>query len=325
MAGALLLAVVGILWLIPSRDYLFIPDPAHPVAPLIKVAGGHEPVGSGGIYYVDVFIRKASLLERFFGPFQSGADLHPPSDVVFPGVSGSQQHHVGQQEMKNSQMVAAAVALRALGRKVTTVAAGARVDAVGEGFPAAGKLVPTDVIVAVDGKRVRSPADVTKAMATKKPGALVTFTVRRGTTTKTIPLRTVAAKQGPHRAVVGILLEPAETVRLPVRVSIDAHDVDGPSAGLPFALGVFEELGRNVDHGQKIAATGEIFLNGSVGSIGGIKQKTIGAREAGVDAFLVPAGKNARDARKYAHGLRIIPVKSFQQALRALATLPAGH
>jgi len=59
-----------------------------------------------------------------------------------------------------------------------------------------------------------------------------------------------------------------------------------------------------------------------VGPIGGIKQKTIGAREAGVDAFLVPAGQNATDARKYAHGLRIIPVKNFQQALRALATLP---
>jgi hypothetical protein len=40
-----------------------------------------------------------------------------------------------------------------------------------------------------------------------------------------------------------------------------------------------------------------------------------------VDAFLVPAGENAQDARKYAHGLRIIPVKTFPQALRALATL----
>ena len=77
----------------------------------------------------------------------------------------------------------------------------------------------------------------------------------------------------------------------------------------------------NVVHGHKIAATGEIFPDGSVGPIGGIKQKTIGAREAGVDAFLVPAGENARDARKDAGGLRIIPVESFPQALRALATL----
>ena len=85
---------------------------------------------------------------------------------------------------------------------------------------------------------------------------------------------------------------------------------------------MLEKLGHNVDRGNKIAATGEIYLNGAVGPIGGIKQKTFGAREAGVDAFLVPAGQNATDAKRYADGLRIIPVKSFQQALRALATLP---
>ena len=111
-------------------------------------------------------------------------------------------------------------------------------------------------------------------------------------------------------------------IHLPIRVSIDSGDVGGPSAGLAFALDVLEKLGRDVDRGHKIAATGEIFLNGSIGPIGGIKQKTIGARKAGVDAFLVPAGENSRDAHKYAHGLRIIPVKSFQQALHALATLP---
>ena len=84
---------------------------------------------------------------------------------------------------------------------------------------------------------------------------------------------------------------------------------------------MLQALGRNVDRGHKIAATGEIALDGTVGPIGGIKQKTIGAREAGVDVFLVPKA-NAATARKYAHGLRIIPVKNFQQALHALATLP---
>ena len=104
-------------------------------------------------------------------------------------------------------------------------------------------------------------------------------------------------------------------------MSINAGNVGGPSAGVAFALEVMEELGRDVVHGHKIAATGEIFADGSIGPIGGIKQKTIGAREAHVDAFLVPAGDNAREARKYAHGLRIIPVDTFPQALRALATL----
>jgi PDZ domain-containing protein len=86
-----------------------------------------------------------------------------------------------------------------------------------------------------------------------------------------------------------------------------------------------EELGHNVDHGYRVAATGQIELNGAITEIGGIKQKTFGAREAKVDVFLVPAGDNAREAKRYANGLRIIPVQSFQQALQALATLPQKH
>jgi PDZ domain-containing protein len=105
-----------------------------------------------------------------------------------------------------------------------------------------------------------------------------------------------------------------------VNVKIDLGQVGGPSAGLPFALDVLQELGTDVDHGLRVVATGEIELDGSVGPIGGVKQKTYGARRAGADVFLVPAGDNAAEARRYAGNLRIIPVKSFQQALSALGT-----
>ena len=158
-------------------------------------------------------------------------------------------------------------------------------------------------------------------MATRKIGQTVAMTVRRGKQTLVERMRTVTSGGKPPRAIVGIVVENALDIHLPFPVSIDAGGVGGPSAGLAFALEVLQQLGRNVVHGHKIAATGEIFPDGSVGPIGGIKQKTIGAREAGVDAFLVPAGENAQDARKYAGGLRIIPVESFPQALHALATL----
>ena len=322
--GLLLLAAAVALWVLPSHDIILLPDRAHPVAPLINVAGGHNVHDGGGIYFVDVQERKASILEKLFGGLHDGASLYPASEILGPGVTSAQQASIDAAEMKTSQNVAAAVALRTLGRKVSAVAAGALIYGIEPGLPAAGHLQPTDVIVAIDGKRVRAPADVSKVMQGKPPGTLVSFTVRRGHDTKTIALHTVPDAVGSHRGIVGVLLTQALNIRLPLRVSIDANGIGGPSAGLAFALGVLEKLGRNVDGGHKIAATGEISLNGNVGSIGGIKQKTIGAREAGVDAFLVPAGENARDARKYAHGLRIIPVKSFQQALHALATLPAA-
>ena len=321
--GLILLAGLFVLWVYPSNEYIYLPDEAHPVAPLVTVAGAHPPKNHGTIYFVDVIVRKATLLEQLFGGLHAGADLESPSSVSPPGVTDAQANEIGLREMKQSQQIAAAVAVRAAGMKVVTSDTGALITDLVSGTPAVGKLEPTDVIVGIDGKRVRTLAEVKAAMSTKHIGEAVTFTVRRGASTVNVHLTTVSAGRGSKRAVVGIFLEQAERIRLPIHVSIDAGNGCGPSAGLAFALDVLEQLGRNVDHGNRIAATGEIFLNGSVGPIGGIKQKTIGARKTGVDAFLVPAGENAQDARKYAGGLRIIPVKSFQQALRALATLPA--
>jgi PDZ domain-containing protein len=222
--------------------------------------------------------------------------------------------------MQRSQKIAAAVALRALGQKVRAIPTGAIVSGVQGGLPAAGQLHPSDVIVAVDGTPVRTPEDVSDAMRQKAIGSRVRFTVLRNKDRTSVPVKTVAAGPGSQRAIVGVFLDQATDIKLPRPVTIDANGVGGPSAGLAFALDVMEELGRNVDGGLKIAATGEIFLDGKVGPIGGVKQKTIGARRAGVDAFLVPVD-NATEARKYAHGLRIVPVKSFQQALQALKTL----
>jgi len=318
--GLVLLATALALLIIPSSQYVFLPDPAHPVAPLVSVQGGRDPT-KGSVYFVDIVVRKATLLERLFGGLHDGADLYPAKAVNPPGVSETQRRRIDLQDMQRSQQIAAAVALRAAGKKVVLRPTGALVDLIEPGKPAVGKLEPDDVIVAVDGARVRDPRDVFAAMKKKAVGDVVRFTVRRGKQSLVIPIKTVAADEGTRRPVVGVFLETALDIHLPFKVQIDAGNVGGPSAGLAFALEVMEELGRDVVHGHRVAATGEIFPDGTVGPIGGIKQKTIGARQAHVDAFLVPAGDNARDAKKHAAGLRILPVENFSQALRALATL----
>jgi PDZ domain-containing protein len=162
-------------------------------------------------------------------------------------------------------------------------------------------------------------------LAEHRPGERVRLRFHREGRVHTTTVRTVADPRDPKRALVGISARDTLQVKLPIRIRIDAGDVGGPSAGLAFALDILQELGRNVARGHKVAATGELGLDGRVFPIGGVKQKTLGAREAGVDVFLVPAGENAREARRYAHGLRIIPVKNLPQALQALATLaPKG-
>ena len=84
----------------------------------------------------------------------------------------------------------------------------------------------------------------------------------------------------------------------------------------------------NLYRPQRVVVEGQLLLRlldrrtVCVVSVGGLKQKTIGAKRAGVDVFLVPAGENAEEARRYAGSMKVVPVQSFRQALQALATLP---
>jgi PDZ domain-containing protein len=324
LAGALvgLLAVaLLVLYVVPSNDYILLPDRAHPVAPLVRVQGGHDPTGPGGIYFVDVFERKASMLESLFPSIRTGATLVPARLIVPPGVSDQEARRADLREMTISQSVAAAVALRRLGYKVVARPAGVIVTAVAADSRAVGKVDPGDVITSVNGKPTLQISQLRTLLSHVKPGQVVRLGIQRSDKHLVVAVSTVADPLDKKRALVGFTPDQAADIRLPIKVQINARGVGGPSAGLAFALDVMEELGRDVDHGLKVAATGQINLDGSVSPIGGVKQKTYGVRKSHADVFLVPAGDNAREARRYAGGLRIIAVKSFPQALRELATL----
>jgi PDZ domain-containing protein len=322
VAGAVLaLVTFGILWLAPSSDYLLLPDAAHPVAPLVTVARAKPGGGRDGIHFVDVIQRRASILESIFPGIRDGSNKIPGSQVNPKGVSEATVRRAGLSQMARSQDIAAAVALEQLGYHVRVKEIGALIVALYPDLPAEGKLQPGEVIVAVDGKPVRSTTDLRNLISSQKPGTRVTLTVRDGKSARKVSLRTAANPNDAKQSVIGVLVEPAADITLPFPVRIDAGNIVGPSAGLAFALDVMEKLGRDVDHGRSVAATGELGLDGSVGAIGGIRQKTLGARMAGVDVFLVPVD-NYAEARRYADGLRVVPVKNLDEALYALKTLP---
>ena len=318
-AGLFLLGVaVLVLWLAPADGYdIRLVDPAHPVAPLVQIPDEKPSRGGGAIYFVDVRERPARLLERLLPWVRAdGSSL-----VREPPISGALERSIGRQDMTDSQKIAAVVALGHLGYKVRARLGGVSVLLVQSGTPAAKVVRPGDVIVAAAGRNVPTVAALKKVLGRYRPGDRVTIRFRRGPRLKTVTVRTVADPQNPKRAIIGISVEDELQVKLPFRVRIEAGSIGGPSAGLAFALDILQELGRDVTHGRRVAATGELGLDGTVGPIGGVKQKTLGVRKAGVDVFLVPAGQNAQEARRYADGVKIIPVKNFPQALRALATL----
>jgi PDZ domain-containing protein len=314
-----LLVTVVILMRIQSGDTLLLTDPAHPVAPLVRVQGSQPAKGGGELFYVDVQEEPASEFDKLFPWIHPHSTLVPTKELVPPGTTNAEYERIGLLEMKFSKQIASIVAERRLGLNVVLATLVVKVEPQSH---ARGILKPEDAILAVNGTPTPTPGQLKTVMAKVKPGAVVALRVLRGQKTQTVSVKT-SERDG--KAIIGIEVAPVpKLVKLPVRVTINSGNIGGPSAGLAFTLEVLQRLGVNVTHGYKVAATGEMNLDGKVTAIGGVEQKTWGARDAGAQIFLVPVdGGNAKMAEKFAgSNLKIIPVTSIGQALKALAALP---
>ncbi|MGL6279865.1 MAG: PDZ domain-containing protein [Gaiella sp.] len=324
VAGLVVAGLFAFGLLVPSGDYFYLPNTARNVSQAVTIDDRPDRSDErGGIYVVDVTVREATWLERLV-PFlrPDGSTLVPGHAVTARGESFEQRQVKARAEMERSERVASAVAMQEAGLDVVATPRGVIVAAVAPDVPAAKTLEEGDVIVAAAGRPVKTPAALRDAMGGVEPGETVALRAERSGKVLDLDVQTVPSPEDPRRSLIGIEIGQEADIRLPVDVSIDLGEVGGPSAGLPFALEVLQELGEDVDRGYRVAATGEIELDGTVGPVGGLKQKTLGVKAADADVFLVPAGENAAVARRYAGELRVIPVDSFQQALSALRSLP---
>ncbi|MGI8478718.1 MAG: PDZ domain-containing protein, partial [Gaiellaceae bacterium] len=287
--GLVGLAAAFTLWILPAEEFIFTPGNAKPLAERVMVEGA-RPVEDGDVYYVDVFVRRTTRLEDLL-PFlrPEGSTVVPEQAILPSGTSEAERDRQTEAEMSRSELVASAVALRALGQDVVTKPEGALVIDVASDVPAAAEVDSGDVIVAVDGVSVQTPDELRREIGRRKPGDEVELTLKRDAETETVTVKTVASPEDPNRAIVGIRVDQQADIDVPIDIDIDLGRVGGPSAGLPFALEIARVLGRDVTHGCNIAATGELALDGTVLSVGGLQQKTIAARNADVDAFVVPA------------------------------------
>jgi Lon-like protease len=320
LSVVLLVVLTGfaLTW-IETDHYIVLPDRARPTDPLVEIPGEQADQDDSGIYMVDVRVGRANLLERIWPGIHEGASLLPEQAVNPHGVSDTQRRASSLNDMSRSQLVAIAVALEHLGRDVEVTPLGAEVTLVLPDSPADGVVQIGDVIVAVNGEKVKTTEELQDAFTNVTPGDEVELTVRRENKPQTISVGTRAADDDPQRAVMGVEVQNAEEFHFPVDVEIDAGNIGGPSAGLAFALDIVDEMGEDLDRGRTIVATGALALDGTVLPIGGVKQKAIGAREAGADVFLVPDG-NFDEAQNAVDDLRVIPLSTFDEALSALTT-----
>ena len=111
-----------------------------------------------------------------------------------------------------------------------------------------------------------------------------------------------------------------ERFDFPFEIDIKTGNVGGPSAGLMMALNVYNNLVPNdITNSLVIAGTGTIEIDGSVGPVGGVKQKVIAAKRAGAELILVPTA-NFEEAKPLAtDSTNIVAIDSFEEALQVIS------
>jgi PDZ domain-containing protein len=319
-----------------------VPSSAQPVDERITfgelkgLAQQYPP--SGNFYFVTVTEPAQTILSWLVGRDEPAIEFLTEEQKY--GFQTPQQRRVfGLESMRTSEQVAQYVALKAAGYDVTIVPGDVLISEMVclvasddgteclESSPSDEVLDPGDRLLEVDGAPLNNVDDLSAALADKEPGDTVEIKLERpevGELTVTVEL--TSSPDEPDRTIVGFLPFDTQRVELPFELDIDTGAIGGPSAGLAFTLTLIDELTPGeLTGGQNVAVTGTIELDGSVGAIGGLRQKASAVAQAGVDVFLVPAAQGEEDIERArlagGDGLRIIPVANVDEALAALEEL----
>lgn len=310
----------------------------HGGEPVLRISGRKTYATTGHLNMTTVRVTSAdyrmNLVEAVYG-WLSHDNKVVPHDTLYPdGKTEEQSTQENAEEFSQSQESAKVAALEKLDVPVQSWVI---VSTVLKGSPAEGALHAGDVLKAVDGTKVKEPADVAQLVTRHKAGEKVVFTIvpaaeqaaaekanRAATKTQDITITTTrSADTGAERAIVGISAGTDHT--FPFTIDIKLADVGGPSAGLMFALGIYDKLTPgSLTGGRFVAGTGTIDEDGKVGPIGGIEMKTVGARDKGAQYFLTPADNCGAAAKDIPEGLTLVKVGTIGDALNALKDIRSG-
>jgi PDZ domain-containing protein len=322
IAGAILIGLTAAALYIPiPAFYAYLPGPVRNVEQLVDVSGRHTYSSEGDLYLTTVNVDlSVTFAEWVKDSFDKTAAVVKREQVT-GGGSFSDLEKEELKAMDESKQHAQEVALSALGISSPT-ADGSRIQQFLDNANAAKDLKVGDVITKIDGTPVKTSCEVGSVIAGHQPGDTVAVTVRRGKVQRTYEIQTIADPLDPTAAIIGVGLHDIHYRFDPgMKVKFKTGRIAGPSAGLMFTLGLYDQLTPDdLTHGKKIAGTGTISCNGRVGPIGGIEQKIAGAEAAGAEIFLSPQA-NYDAAKAVAGDIQVVPISTFDDALKFLQAL----
>ncbi|MFC3932112.1 SepM family pheromone-processing serine protease [Streptococcus dentapri] len=334
ISGLILLLLLAFCFLFPLPYYVETPGGAYDINEVLTV-DGQTNKDEGSYNFVAVSVRRGTIFQMVYAWLTPYTDI-VSADEMTGGASTKDFDLMNQYYMENSQNIAIYQAFKLAKKEVKLDYKGVYVLSVADNSTFKGVLNIADTVTGLNGKTFKSSKDLIKYASSLKLGSKVSVQYMREGKKKSADGKVIKLSNGKNG--IGISLTDHTEVKSDQKIEFSTEGVGGPSAGLMFTLSIYDQLNQeDLMKGRKIAGTGTIEQDGTVGDIGGVAQKVVSAANSGTDLFFVPDnaikkdekkyypnGNNYEEAKKTAKDIgtkmKIVPVKNAQDAIDYLKT-----
>lgn len=177
-----------------------------------------------------------------------------------------------------------------------------------------------DEILEVDGNKINDVSEIKEIIKSKNVNDNMQVKIIRDDKEKEVEVK-IKDKKGSK--MIGVVIVTNFDYETDPDIDIKFKSSEsGSSGGFMMALSIYTKISDNdVVKGRKIAGTGTIEADGTVGEIDGIKYKIMGAYKNKMDIVLVPSG-NYKEAikvkKKYNYDMEIVKIDTFSDAIKYL-------
>jgi len=323
LIGALFfVAVLGIVaWNVELPYLAYSAGPVSDAADTVVAEEVAIYPPDGELLMLTVVSQDVNVFEALIAGVDPAIDLVRKQAVRRAGESDEEYRNRVLQQMDDSNFRAIAVALQHLGYEM--VPTEVVINDISQDVPAFEVLERGDTVVSVNGVPIETVDDFPPALEGFGVGDTITMALLRNGTEVEVEVELAEKEDEPGEPMIGIFL--GELTEAPFPISIEAGDVGGPSAGMMHTIAIIDALTEGeLTDGHVIAGTGTIQLDGSIGSIGGIRQKVVGAEAAGAEYILVPAGNYERALTAERTDIEIVSVATLDEAITFLESLDSA-
>lgn len=311
---------LGIILTYEFPYYIDAPGGLMDVSDKIEITDSYESEGSFNLAYVSEL--KATIPTLIFAFFNSNWDILKEEEVLYDNETMKELLLRDQLLLQEALSNAIIVGFEKANREVKITNEKVYVSYKAE--DAITTLKVGDQIIRVNGIEVKNREMLLKLTEDIPIGQSFDIDVLYNNKEE---VRTATLQQSGDRKLIGVVLTQISEVETTPEVKFHfSKNESGPSGGLMTALSIYNMLTEeDLTKGHTIVGTGTIELDGTVGSIGGVKYKLAGAVKKKAEIFLVPAGENYEEAlelqKKEQYDIQIIPIGHIDDALEYLENL----